>query len=204
MPVAKRKNNTLERKKPTREYRKICWVSAEGQTERDYLTMNVFRNLPDVTVRFPKDIHPGRRNPGQVLKRFQKALRTEDFRKDDEAWLVVDVDEWDDAEFAELLEWTKADPRHHLAISNPKFELFLVMHFERGNGCTTPQAVDSALKKHLPKYAKRINASQFTVAQVRAAIENARMKRAGCGSDIPDPGMTDAHLLAERLLGSAE
>ena len=33
-------------------------------------------------------------------------------------------DEWDDAEFAELLAWAKVDPRHHLAISNPKFELF--------------------------------------------------------------------------------
>lgn len=58
-------------------------------------------------------------------------MRTEDFRKGDEAWIVVDVDTWGDVEFAELLSWAASDPRHHLAISNPKFELFLVMHFER-------------------------------------------------------------------------
>lgn len=199
--MARKMNNTLERKKPTREYRKICWISMEGQTERDYLNMNVFRNRPDVTVRFVKDIHPGGRNPCQVLNRLQKALKKEDFRNGDEAWLVVDVDEWDDTEFAKLLEWVKKDSRHHLAISNPKFELFLVMHFERGNGYTTSQKVDAALKKYLPKYVKRLSATQFTLEQVRTAIENARMKCMSCKSEIPDSGMTGMYVLVERLIG---
>lgn len=199
--VARRTNNTLERKKPTRKYRKICWISTEGQTERDYLNMNVFRNCLDITMRFVKDIHPGGRNPCQVLNRLQKALKKEDFRNGDEAWLVVDVDEWNDTEFAKLLEWVKKDSRHHLAISNPKFELFLVMHFERGNGCTTSKKVDAALKKYLSKYVKRISATQFTLEQVRTAIENARMKRTSCNSEIPDPGMTDMYSLVERLIG---
>ena len=52
-------------------------------------------------------------------------VRENDFRARDEAWLMVDVDEWGAAEFAELLAWEAADSRHHLAVSNPKFELFL-------------------------------------------------------------------------------
>jgi hypothetical protein len=162
--------------------------------------MAVFKGT-DMSVRFPKDIHPDRRNPKQVLKRFQKAMRTEDFRKGDEAWIVVDVDDWNDAEFAELLAWAKSDPRHHLAISNPKFELFLVMHYERGNGCTTPQKVDAALKKNWPRYAKRISATHFTREQVETAIENARIKRAGCQDPVPAPGMTDVYLLVGKLIG---
>lgn len=148
--MAKRKGNPLKRKTGSREYRAICWVSAEGQTEKDYLQMDIFRTS-DIIIRFPRNIHPGRRNPTAVLKRFHKAMRTEEFREGDEAWIIVDVDTWDETEFSQLLDWTKEDPRHHLAISNPKFELFLIMHFERGGGCTTPQIVGAVLKRHAPR-----------------------------------------------------
>ena len=127
-------------------------------------------------------------------------MRTEDFRKGDEAWIVVDVDTWGDDEFAELLSWAASDSRHHLAVSNPKFELFLVMHFERGNGCTTPQKVDAALKRHWPRYGKRVSATRFSLDEVKLAIEVARTKRTGCQDAIPAPGMTDAHLLVGRLI----
>ncbi len=127
-------------------------------------------------------------------------MRTEDFRKGDEAWIVVDIDTWREEELAELLAWVKSDPRHHLAISNPKFELFLVMHFERGNGCTTPQKVDAVLKRYWSRYNKRVSPTCFSLDEVKAAIDAARMKRAGYQDSIPAPGMTDVHLLVERLI----
>lgn len=197
--MGKRKNDSLKRRVGTREYRNVLWISAEGQTEKDYFQMNVFRDTA-MQVRFPKNVHPDRRNPHQVLKRFQKALRSEDFRKNDEAWVVVDVDNWDSSEFDELVAWAESDSRHHLAISNPKFELFLLMHFGPAKGCTTSQKVDTALKRQLPRYAKRISATQFAVKDVKTAIENAREKRFCCNEAVPAPGMTDAHLLAERLI----
>lgn len=119
----------------------------------------------------------------------------------DEAWVVVDVDRWEKSEFSKLLNWVEADSRHHLAISNPKFELFLLMYFDKGNGCTTAQAIDSALKRCMSQYEKRINADQFSAEDVKAAINNASMKRRNSNNIIPDPGMTDAYLLAERLIG---
>ena len=91
---------------------------------------------------------------------------------------MVDVDDWDEAEFAGLLAWQAVDDRHHLAVSNPKFELFLVMHFEKANGCATPEKIDAVLKKHWPRYAKRVPPTQFSVKQVRSAVENAKVKRA--------------------------
>lgn len=199
--IRKRKDSELRRSRiETRPYRSVCWISAEGQTERDYFSMDVFRNA-DKAIRFPRDIHPDRRNPVQVLKRFQKALRDRDFRPQDEAWLVVDNDEWPAEEFRVLREWACADPRHHVVVSNPKFELFLLMHFEKGNGCTTPSKVDAALKRHMPRYAKRIRCGQFNRSEVEQAILRARSKRSACSDVFPAPGMTDAHLLAERLLG---
>jgi hypothetical protein len=198
--VAKRKNDPLKRKVGGRGYRNACWVSAEGTTERDYLMMDALKGS-GMNVRFPEDVHPHRRDPTQVLKRFEKAMRNRTFRKDDEAWILVDVDAWDEKSLCSLLDWASRDSRHHIAISNPKFELFLVMHFERANGCTTPQKVDAALKKHMPRYTKRLSRTEFSREQVETAIGNAKMKRAGCKEDFPAPGMTDAYLLAERLLG---
>ena len=197
--MARKRKDSLSRKTGTRRYRPVCWVSAEGVTEKDYLRMAAFKDAP-VSVRFPKDIHPGRHNPSQVLKRFKKAMREEDFRRDDEAWIMVDVDEWDKAEFAELLKWADSDPRHYLVVSNPKFELFLVMHFEKGNGCTTAPKVDETLKRYLPRYDKRLAPTAFSKDEVRRAVKNACAKRASCKSAFPDPGMTDAHLLVGRLI----
>ena len=199
--MSRRKNNSLVRKTGTRRYRSVCWVSAEGSTERDYFGMDVFRNA-NVNVQFPRDVHPDRRNPAAVLKRFQKMLRTEDFRAFDEAWIVVDVDEWDRKEIELLHAWAEGDNRHHVVVSNPKFELFLLMHFEKANGCTTSAKIDAALKRHMPGYDKRLGKRQFSAAQVRSAIAVAQAKRAGCRDTIPSPGMTDAYLLAERLIGT--
>lgn len=199
--MARRKNDTLKRNVSTRKYRDVCWVSAEGKTEKDYLSMEAFRGV-GVSVKFPKDTHPSRRNPAAVLKRFQKVLRENDFRKGDDAWLVIDVDEWSEDELAVLLEWEGKDRRHHLAISNPKFELFLVMHFEKGNGCTTANEVDSRLKRYMPEYDKRLKPTQFSLEEIERAVENARLKRTSCDSAIPDAGMSDVYKLVDRLLSS--
>lgn len=163
--------------------------------------MEAFRDV-DVSIRFPKNTHPSRRNPAAVFRRFEKALRENDFRKGDEAWLVIDVDEWDTDELAALLKWEGEDRRHHLAISNPKFELFLVMHFEKGNGCTTAQQVDFKLKRYMPNYDKRLRPAQFSLEEIERAVENASAKRASCDDDIPHAGMSDAYKLVQRLLPS--
>ncbi len=199
--MGRRKNDSLSRKTGTRRYRTVCWVSAEGSTERDYFGMDAFRRA-DVSLQFPKDVHPDRRNPAAVLKRFQKALRSEDFRASDEAWIVVDVDEWDREEIDSLYAWAEEDDRHHVVVSNPKFELFLLMHYEKASGCTTAARVDAALKRHMPGYDKRLGKRQFSRSQVLGAIAEARSRRAGCKDVIPRPGMTDAYLLADRLIGS--
>ena len=197
--MGKRKRNSLSRKTGTRHYRPVCWISSEGHTERDYFDMNVFRNL-GVSIRFPRDVHPQRVHPAAVLKRLQKSMRDNPLRKSDEAWVVVDVDDWSKEDFDDLLKWSRSDPRHHVAISNPKFELFLVMHFGKGNGCTTPARVDDALGRCMPGYDKRLSRDRFGVSEVAQAIENARAKRLGCDSAIPDPGMTDVYKLADSLL----
>ena len=113
--------------------------------------------------------------PTAVLKRLQKEIGSKGLRTGDEAWVVVDVDD-NEGELGDLLEWCDSHPGYHLAVSNPKFELFLVMHFERANGCTTAAKVDAALKRYMLGYDKRLTPTQFSLAEVKCAVENARAK----------------------------
>lgn len=198
--MGKRRNNTLVRRTGQRPYRPVCWVSTEGTTERDYFRMAVFKDTR-ASVKYPKDVHPSRRNPAAVLKRLQKEIGSESLRKGDEAWIVVDTDNYE-GELGELLAWCDNHPGYHLAVSNPKFELFLVMHYEKANGCTTAAKVDDVLKRYMPGYDKRLTPTQFSLEEVKNAVENARAKRAACMSELPGPGMTDAFKLVESLLGA--
>lgn len=198
--MGKRRNNTLVRRTGQRPYRPVCWVSTEGTTERDYFRMAVFKDTR-ASVKYPKDVHPSRRNPAAVLKRLQKEIGSEGLRKGDEAWIVVDMDNYE-GELGVLLAWCDKHPGYHLAVSNPKFELFLVMHYEKANGCTTAAKVDDVLKRYMSGYDKRLTPTQFSLEEVKNAVENARAKRAACTSELPGPGMTDAFKLVESLLGA--
>ena len=53
---------------------------------------------------------------------------------------------------------------------------FLVMRFEKANGCATPEGIDAALKMHWPRYAKRMPSTQFSAKQIRGANERVKAK----------------------------
>lgn len=188
-----------QRRTGLRSCKKLIVVSAEGDTERDYLRMNVLKRR-NVSVRFVRDIDRNKRNPAMVLRRMESELKTTRLEKDDEAWVVIDVDTWPKEEIGECIAWAASKRNYHVAISNPKIELFLVMHYESGNGCTTAERVDAAIKRHMPAYGKRLSPTHFSEADVKCAIENASKKRATCQGDMPTPGVTDFHLLVEELL----
>lgn len=198
--MGKRKNNTLSRKQPTREYRKIFWVNTEGQTEQDYLQMDIFKKMETAAIKMPKRVHPGKTNPKQVLQRLKDEMKRGSFRKDDGAWVAIDVDTWLSKDIQEVIDWANTNDRYNVVISNPKIELFLIMHFEKGNGCTTNTKVDERLSHYLPSYNKRLAVRQFDRDQIKTAIVNAKTKHASCVGAIPDPGMTDFYKLVGRLL----
>lgn len=194
------KGSPLARRGATREYRKVFWVGTEGRTERDYFAGVPFR-VDGAVVQFPA-ARSDKTNPRQVLTHFLKALKGRNVRKGDERWLVVDTDQWTQADFSELIRWQNDDSKNHLAISNPKFELFLVMHYGEADGCTTAAGVDRVLKKHIPGYSKRLSSEHFGADQVDAAIEQAERRRKRDPGLLPSPGNTDAYLLAKAVRGS--
>jgi len=109
----------------------------------------------------------------------------------DEIYCVVDVDEFDIATAVR----TAANRGIELAVSNPCFELWLLLHHE---DCTAYvdgyAAVVRRLRKHLPAYAKAdLDFADFADS-VAAAIERAKALEAGRNPS------TTIWLLVERIV----
>jgi len=49
-------------------------------------------------------------------------LKDRELQKEDQAWLVVDRDNWANMEIAKLHEWSMHRENFGFALSNPKFE----------------------------------------------------------------------------------
>jgi len=61
------------------------------------------------------------------LKQFQETYQLDD---DDELWMVIDKDRWKIQTLAEIARKCKQSRFLHFAMSNPCFELWLLLHFE--------------------------------------------------------------------------
>ena len=70
---------------------------------------------------------------------MQQYLKDEDIKTTDEAWVVVDKDQWGDAQLNSLFRWSQSSTNFGFALSNPKFEYWLLLHFEDGNNVLARQ-----------------------------------------------------------------
>lgn len=102
-------------------------------------------------------------SPGQVLARLKK----EDIGKQDQAWIVIDRDTWEEAELNQVFNGCKAQG-YKMALTNPMFEYWLLLHFEDGNGVHAGN-VKTRLKTHLPAFTK----SHVEVHKIEPGIDDA-------------------------------
>jgi hypothetical protein len=200
MPKQRR---TFQRLLGERRYRKLFIIAVEGiKTEPHYFMM--FNNCSLVLrVNCLKGGH--RSSPLQVLKRMKEYLRQEDLQPSDEAWLVVDKDQWTDQQVTQLHAWAQERNNYGFALSNPKFEYWLLLHFEDGDGIASPQRGSERLKHYLPAYDKGIDIRKIARKMIDDAVRRARHRDSPPCTDWPrDLGGTTVYRLVERLLSAGE
>ncbi|MCX6345718.1 MAG: RloB family protein [Armatimonadetes bacterium] len=196
----KLKRRPLQRVIGERRYRKLFLIAAEGgKTEPQYF--GVFNDQQSVIrVTCFKGKHS---SPIDVMKQMKERLKEEKLLPSDEAWLVVDKDNWTDEQLHQLFEWSCAKGNYGFALSNPKFEYWLLLHFEDGNGITSSRVCSERLKRHLPEYGKGINASTFTQDKIEAAIARAKLRDSPRCLDWPRTfGCTTVYRLVENILSA--
>lgn len=155
-----------------RRYRTLFVIATEGnKTEIQYF--GIFNSEKSVIhVKCIRGKH--RSAPEQVLNRMCRYLAQEGLLPSDQAWLVVDKDQWDDNWLNTLYQWSKQQANYGLAVTNPKFEYWLLLHFEDGDAIATPRECIDRLRHFLPDYDKVID-----LIKVLPGIKNAvsRAKR---------------------------
>lgn len=182
-----------------RRYRKLFVIAVEGaKTEPQYFaTLNNQQSV--IRVNCLKGKHDS--SPPQVLRRMQDHLKKEALKKSDEAWLVVDKDQWTYGQLAQLNGWSQVADNYGFALSNPKFEYWLLLHFEDGTGIASSQDCSDRLKRHLPDYDKGIDPRKFPRQTIDEAIRRAKQRDNPPCPDWPRSiGGTTVYRLVENIL----
>lgn len=183
-----------------RRYRKMFVLVTEGRkTESQYFEIFKDRNLA-VHIEFLKK--KGDSAPPQVLEKMRNYLKRRGLKNSDEAWIVVDKDQWTDNQLSRLHEWAQEADNYGLALSNPKFEFWLLLHFENGKGVSNSRTCSQRLERFIPGYDKDINARKISEDMIKKAIERARKRDTPACRDWPRNTGTTVYRLVENILKS--
>ena len=154
-------------------------VVSEGKlTERSYMDLIVdllADELSDVNIKYQK---PKITTIPALLKSAQDIQG----QPGDEIWIVLDRDEGnrkDEKQWKDLARWEKESSNHHVAISNPRFEYWLLFHFEEAPKKEDAKSDFYFVKKgYFPKYdrKKRVpsNKEKINLNTLNLAIKRAK------------------------------
>ena len=192
------KRRKLRRPLGERRYRKLFVVATEGvKTEPQYFAiLNDRYSIIRVVC-----LTGNPSAPFYVLKRMKDRLKREPLKNEDEAWLVVDKDQWNNEQLEQLHAWSQDADNYGFALSNPKFEYWLLLHFEDGTNIGSPSECSAQLKRHLPNYDKGLDHRKITPSRIEDAIRRAKGRDNPPCADWPRTfGSTTVYKLVENIL----
>ncbi|GAB4223777.1 MAG: RloB family protein [Gammaproteobacteria bacterium] len=193
----------FNRSSDTRNYKKLFLIATEGsKTEPQYFEIfNRFNNQHSVIkVQCLTSNHNS--SPPHVLKRMKHFLNQENLKKTDEAWIVIDRDEWTEQQLTNLHTWSTRCDNYGFALSNPKFEYWLLLHFEDGNGIQSANDCSNKLKSYIKNYDKNIDIRKIQLEQIEQAIERAKQRDIPACTDWPRNIGTTVYKLVEKILNA--
>ena len=216
-----KKNDRFKRSEKNIDPRPVFFIASEGErTEPDYFGIILAKLYPNIRMVMLGEKQNLRGNdPKKLVKRIQGNFRELREQIDKiiqcEAWVVVDKDEWTVEQLNEVANWVNAENNkkkavfHGMALSNPCFEFWLLLHFKEEKGELDCNKCISRLKrKHIPDYDKRLNDPKatklFSKKDIEYAIRQSEMKNKGLNEDWPrQPGHTTVHILVKHILNAA-
>jgi hypothetical protein len=188
---------TFRRRPPFLPYRKLFLISTEGaKTEPIYF--GIF-NSPQTTIHVK--LLPARKHdssPPQVLKRAKEFVKEKGVGKKDEVWLVMDRDQWTDEQLEGVFIGCRASA-FNLAVSNPQFEYWLLLHFEDGSGVSGSRDCTQRLMRYLPNFDKGHLEIQKVEPGIPNAIHRAEAKDTPPCEDWPKTNGSTVYRLVKSL-----
>lgn len=216
-----RNRNSLirERREAFRDARLIVIASEGKDTERIYfkaLAKEYTNPRVHVHILERRENEQNNSSPEHVLKQLNDYKGQYELESDDELWLVIDRDRWTDAMLSHVAKECAQDDYLYVAMSNPCFELWLLLHIEDAASLTPEEQkqwmenrrkvknADPYLKVQLRQKMGTYHESSYDalalIAHVEDAIERARALDKNPTDRWPQTLGTRVHLLAESVM----
>jgi len=185
-------------------------IATEGQkTEHkyfnDFYSYPLFRN-PRIYIHVIRRIKSAS-SPVHILAELDKIKSEYKWRQDDELWMVVDKDAWKAKHLSTVARLCN-QKNYFLAVSNPCFELWLLLHVKDIPKCspsdqklhTKKQYLIAELKRILRGYNKNNPDTDKLFPTIRLAIDRARILDTNPLDRWPQTLGTRVYLLTSKLL----
>ena len=105
-----------------------------------------------------------------------------------------------DEQLTQLHAWSQTHDRYGFALSNPKFEYWLLLHFEDGDDIASSRECLERLKTYLPEYSKHLDVRKINWERIECAVRRAKERDNPPCSDWPRSTGTTVYRLVQRLL----
>lgn len=216
-----RSRNSLmrERREAFRDARLIVIASEGKDTERIYFkALAKEYSNPRVHVHILERSVDEQNNssPEHVLKQLNDYKSQYELEADDELWLVVDKDRWTEAMLSRVATECSQEVAMHMALSNPCFELWLLLHIEdvtlltpeeqkqwmenRKKSKNADPYLKARLCQKMGSYHESSYDAQTLMAHVENAIERARTLDKNPNDRWPQTLGTRVYLLAKSVM----
>jgi RloB-like protein len=206
MPNARNRHRRSGRKSPFRDPKPCILIVTEGSiTEPEY-----FRGFAQAcrNSRVTVEIAPEHGVPRTVVEaardRKREAENQANRERDDNlaydsVWCVFDIDDHPNVSEAKDM---AHDNGIGLAISNPCFELWLLLHFRDNPGMQHRSKIRDKLKEHLPNYDKHIDYISCSTGYQQAVARASRMDQdAECNRELYRNPSTGVYKVTELVRG---
>ena len=216
-----RSRNSLmrERREAFRDARLIVIASEGKDTERIYfkaLAKEYTNPRVHVHILERSEAEQNNSSPEHVLKQLNDYKEQYALEADDELWLVIDKDRWTEAMLSRVATECSQEVAMHMALSNPCFELWLLLHLEDASSLTPEEQMlwlenrrksknaDPYLKVRLRQkmgsYHESSYDAKMLIEHVEVAIARAKALDKNPADRWPQTLGTRVYLLAESVM----
>ncbi len=176
MTLKYRRKQPLTRKIVKKQAARLIVIATEdSNTEPEYFDGMFGSNKKPRVILEVLETQKGFSAPNHLLERLDDVISDEDLKLDsgDELWLVFDKDDWPWEKINKVVRDAKRRGIH-VAISNPCFEVWLILHIQSfpASGCNTSKKC----KRHLKNIGGSRSNGDLILANLEPGINNAIKK----------------------------
>lgn len=199
MPSQYRSKTPYKRKVNTRESFLVVLAVEGERTEVQYFERLQTSNLKILAIP-PVN---GNTSPEHILNNLKKYLEKNSLYEDDLVWLLIDRDRWTQAQLSSVIAQCtqySTPPGINLAVSNPCFEIWLILHHTSDlNGISSSASAIERLKQLRSNSYNKSNCPVYSEEEINLAISNS-LSNSSCNEILPSAPGTRIHLLVKAIL----